>query len=78
MCNSLEWNWLQCLAQPRESARGAALDRPRRIAENLGNLAFAQVVEVAQDEHGSLTRRQLPERLEEFGTRVQRRERVCD
>ena len=72
-CSFVEWNWLQRLAQPRESARGAALDRPRRTAENLGDLRLGQVVEVAQNEHGALALVQLAERLEQFGTRLERR-----
>src|SRR6185437_13569867 len=75
-CSFVECYWLQRLAQPRESARGAALDRARRAAENVGDLRLGQVVEVAQDEHGALALVQLPKGLKQFGTRLERRHRV--
>ena len=60
----------------RESARGTALDGPRRAAKDLGRLGLGQVVEVAQDEHRSLTRRQACERVDQLGTRLEPGEQI--
>src|SRR5689334_15996990 len=60
---TFEAGLVQQVAQAREAGEHAALDRPERLAEPLGELALGEAAVVAELERLALLRRQLRERL---------------
>src|ERR1700729_1723278 len=60
-----------------DGARGGALDRARRDAEQGGDLGLAAVIEVTQDDDGPLLRRQRAERRQQGRPQLDRSQPVA-